>query len=162
MFEESASIPATRASFRIEALGQARADGYVVLIGSVELYRGTAAELNFTDGAYSVYLIFDEGSNNRPGSGGAYALMYGGSVPDELLIGSSSADWLEGFGGNDYIIGLDGNDNLRGKDGSDVIDGGVGDNLLFGGQGNDVLIGGDGNDGIFADGYLHHRGSQHQ
>ena len=79
MIDASVSISTEKASVRIEALGQTRADGYVVFSGLSELYRGTAAELKFTDGVYTVLFIFDEGSNDRPGSSGSYALIYGGT-----------------------------------------------------------------------------------
>jgi Ca2+-binding RTX toxin-like protein len=79
---------------------------------------------------------------------------------DDMIIGSETANVIQGRGGNDSISGglgddtLDGgegNDTLRGDDGADTLIGGAGDDIIYGGSGNDKLIGGDGNDQLFAE-----------
>ncbi len=57
--------------------------------------------------------------------------------PDDVILGGS---------GNDTINGLTGNDSLYGGDGNDTLNGGAGNDLLVGGKGNDTLTGGTGND----------------
>lgn len=89
-----------------------------------------------------------------------------GTAGDDVIVGTSSADRIEGGGGNDLICGLDGADIILGGDGDDVVYGGrgsdiirmgPGDDRVFsgrghddvqGGGGNDELIGGPGNDRI--------------
>jgi Ca2+-binding RTX toxin-like protein len=62
----------------------------------------------------------------------------GGSGGDTML-GTASANVLNGGGGDD---------SLDGAQGDDTLDGGPGNDLLTGGQGNDKLSGGDGTDGL--------------
>lgn len=73
------------------------------------------------------------------------------------LIGTNSADRLNGGDVGDVIIGKKGNDVLRGWSGNDVLrggqgrdklDGGWGDDDLHGGRGRDQLDGGQGNDDL--------------
>jgi len=49
-----------------------------------------------------------------------------GTTGNDLLIGSSGVDNLDGGQGNDCILGGGGNDNLRGSQGTDVCVGGPG------------------------------------
>ena len=49
-----------------------------------------------------------------------------GTNGNDLLIGSSGVDNLDGGLGNDCILGGGGNDSLRGSQGSDVCVGGPG------------------------------------
>jgi Ca2+-binding RTX toxin-like protein len=62
-----------------------------------------------------------------------------GSQFDDVLIGDSSANQLEGGLGNDRLLGGRGLDGLIGGDGGDRISGGAGRDLLEGGSGNDRL-----------------------
>lgn len=55
-----------------------------------------------------------------------------GTVNDDLLCGSSIADWIYGYGGND-IIGA--------KGGNDLMYGGAGSDQCYGGSGNNVCSG---------------------
>jgi VCBS repeat-containing protein len=63
-----------------------------------------------------------------------------GSTGNNILMGTSSSDWLEGNAGNDQLIGGNGSDTLRG---------GTGDDSLYGGAGADVLTGGAGADRFY-------------
>ncbi|MEQ9643736.1 MAG: hypothetical protein RIM84_27205 [Alphaproteobacteria bacterium] len=96
-----------------------------------------------------------------------------GSLLDDLLIGSTVGNSLEGSDGDDLIYGLtgadtvdggagddrlfgngdadsiaggDGNDSMKGQGGDDTIDGGAGNDTAFAGAVNDVINGGDGDD----------------
>ncbi len=55
----------------------------------------------------------------------------------DILVGTTEADSINGAGGNDGV---------NGGAGSDSIEGGLGDDLLMGGPGQDTLNGGSGND----------------
>ena len=70
----------------------------------------------------------------------------GGSEFEDLLLGSSVANYLDGDDGDDVIDGRGGDDRLFGRAGNDDILGGSGDDLLRGGEGGDDLIGGTGAD----------------
>jgi Ca2+-binding RTX toxin-like protein/GH24 family phage-related lysozyme (muramidase) len=77
------------------------------------------------------------------GDGTQYDSIYN---DDDLLIGDSNANSLNGGSGNDVLIGNGGNDTLEGGKGNDVIDGGKGDDIVIGGEGIDTLKGGEGKD----------------
>ena len=80
------------------------------------------------------------------------------SATNQVLIGGSGADPLNGGQGDDILIGNGGNDTLNGGAGSDILFGGAGD--LTGGAGNDTFVvasgnspavlGGSGNDGTIS------------
>nr|WP_284739293.1 M10 family metallopeptidase C-terminal domain-containing protein [Rhizobium sp. CG5] len=57
----------------------------------------------------------------------------------DLLVGSASANRLEGGNGTDALIGNGGNDRLYGGNGNDWLQGGAGADRLFGGAGRDVF-----------------------
>ena len=57
---------------------------------------------------------------------------------NDILLGSTVANRLEGGSGNDTIDGRSGNDNLIGGDGDDILIGGVGSDQLAGGNGIDT------------------------
>ncbi|SNT37026.1 calcium-binding protein [Tropicimonas sediminicola] len=77
---------------------------------------------------------------------------------DDVIHGSSFADYIASWGGDDLVVGHkgddlldggDGDDTLRGNLGDDRLDGGAGDDILRGGLGDDVLFWGSGNDKLF-------------
>jgi Ca2+-binding RTX toxin-like protein len=100
-----------------------------------------------------------------------------GTIGDDTLTGSGSADQIRGRNGDDVLYGLhgadlyvggpgndrlfdirswdDGNDTLRGGAGNDSLGGGFGNNFVKGGTGHDVLydsgtlVGGAGNDTLW-------------
>lgn len=61
---------------------------------------------------------------------------------NDLIVGDTAPNRLNGGAGDDVIYGGNGNDN---------IEGGTGDDILFGGQGGDDIFGGDGDDEIFGE-----------
>ena len=63
-----------------------------------------------------------------------------GSILNDLVNGSSSANALNGGDGNDAIYGNNGNDTLNGENGNDYLDGGSGKDAMTGGAGNDTFI----------------------
>jgi hypothetical protein len=96
----------------------------------------------------------------RPASGG-----FTGTIGGDYLLGSDTADTInggtgddciEGRGGLDRIDAGEGRDRVRGGAGNDRVNGGAGDDIYLrgdagndrvsGGAGNDSLSGGDGND----------------
>jgi len=60
---------------------------------------------------------------------------------NQLVLGTSGNDTLDGSNGSDCIVGGGGNDTLTGKQGNDVLIGGDGDDRFYGGQGQDVCYG---------------------
>ena len=60
-----------------------------------------------------------------------------GTESNDVLVGYSIAETIEGYGGNDKIYA---------READDIVDGGAGADLLYGEEGNDVLRGGDGED----------------
>jgi len=73
--------------------------------------------------------------------------LFGGN---DILIGNTLANKVNGDAGNDYMYGGGGNDTLYGDAGNDTIEGADGIDFLTGGSGNDDILGGDGNDALFA------------
>ncbi len=64
-----------------------------------------------------------------------------------VIRGGGGDDFLKARGLNqEIIIGDTGNDSIDGGDGPDILDGGNGDDTLFGHQGNDTIAGGYGMD----------------
>lgn len=63
-------------------------------------------------------------------------------IENNLQIGTSGNDIIDGDDGVNAISGLAGNDQLRGFGGDDILVGGLGQDALRGGDGNDALIGG--------------------
>ncbi len=72
---------------------------------------------------------------------------------NDLLLGSSAANRMQGRSGNDLIKGDLGDDTLMGGDGNDVLYGQSGNDALSGGAGRDVFVYSEGKDTIadFAD-----------
>jgi streptogramin lyase len=65
---------------------------------------------------------------------------------NDVILGTSAADTVNGGRGNDVICGLGGNDKLTGAAGNDTLVGAGGVDTLDGGAGNDRLLGGAGRD----------------
>ncbi|MEC8067403.1 MAG: Ig-like domain-containing protein [Pseudomonadota bacterium] len=76
--------------------------------------------------------------------------FYGG-YGDDVITGSSSADYIYGQNDNDVIDGYLGDDVLFGDNGDDVVSGGAGNDFINGGSGSDSLYGGEGNDTLLLD-----------
>ena len=78
-----------------------------------------------------------------------------GSSWDDVLLGSTEAnrieggngqDRIEGRAGDDFLNGMSKNDTINGGFGSDLVKGELGDDRLDGSFGNDTVWGGSGND----------------
>jgi Ca2+-binding RTX toxin-like protein/GH24 family phage-related lysozyme (muramidase) len=84
---------------------------------------------------------------NLNGDGTAYDSA---SNDQDLLIGDSQNNILNGGAGADALLGLGGSDTLIGGTGNDLLIGGAGDDILAGGGGSDqfVINNGDGIDTI--------------
>ncbi|HVM84952.1 MAG TPA: calcium-binding protein [Candidatus Binatia bacterium] len=72
-----------------------------------------------------------------------------GNALDNLLIGNSHNNRLDGGAGDDEIRGGDGNDTLFGGAGDDELSGDKGDDQMHGGAGNDVYVVEDAGDKVF-------------
>jgi Ca2+-binding RTX toxin-like protein len=59
----------------------------------------------------------------------------------ENVIGSNSADFLQGNHLANNLMGLGGNDTMYGADGNDTMEGGAGDDYMYGDGGNDTMRG---------------------
>lgn len=61
-----------------------------------------------------------------------------GSNYNDLIVGDSNANTLDGRSGNDMLYGQSGNDTLLGKGGNDILRGGASTDRLDGGSGFDI------------------------
>ena len=68
---------------------------------------------------------------------------------DDILIGSSLANNIQGGAGNDEIRGMAGHDTLYGDAGNDILYGGDGDDFIYGNDGDDIFYSDNGNDQLF-------------
>lgn len=68
---------------------------------------------------------------------------------NDLLIGGTGNDWLEGLGGDDQLFGGADNDLLYGGSGNDSLVGGAGNDEAYGGAGDDHILGDAGEDALF-------------
>ena len=82
------------------------------------LWSASGVTLVAGTGTLSVRTI-DAASNTTAGTGHGYTLTITGDNNDNVLVGTSAADWIEGLGGNDTLQGLAGNDLLDGGSGID-------------------------------------------
>ena len=64
----------------------------------------------------------------------------GGTIGNDLLVGSTTAEILDGIGGNDTIIGGGGLDTISGGDGDDRVTFSNGGSQISGGTGIDTLV----------------------
>ncbi|MEO6309029.1 MAG: calcium-binding protein, partial [Nitrospiraceae bacterium] len=102
------------------------------------------ANLNGTGNVLNNVLVGTSGANTLDG-GASNDIVHGGEGNDTLLGGSGDDTLLGGFG-TDVLNAGSGHDVLNGGDGTDTLDGGAGDDQLLGGAGNDALTGGSGAD----------------
>lgn len=87
-----------------------------------------------------------EGVQLAPGALNGYQLGLRALDGDDIIIGSSEGEVINGNGGRDRIYGTGGNNFLRGGKGVDTLVGGINNDILNGNNDNDVVFGGDGND----------------
>ncbi len=81
------------------------------------------------------------------------SLVYRGLDGNDLIVGGSGADQLDGEVGDDTIFGGAGNDTISGSTGNDRIDGGADDDSIVDAAGIVEVLGGDGDDAIVASGF---------
>jgi len=70
-------------------------------------------------------------------------LLLGADGPDDVLVGKTLADQIQGMYGNDTLFGGEGKDLLMGGLGQDELSGGPGEDTLEGGEGYDRALFGD-------------------
>lgn len=104
---------------------------------------GAMAYDSFTLGVLDV----SDPSVSIVGTGSAELLE--GTDSDDYISARGGADELFGYEGNDILIGGRGRDQLYGAGGNDHIAGGRGRDQLYGGAGNDTLKGGKGEDHLY-------------
>lgn len=73
----------------------------------------------------------------------------GATGGDDVLVGTSGNDTINGLGGDDVIHGYLGADELTGAAGDDQLYGGRGSDLLLGKDGKDFLSGGPRGDSLY-------------
>ena len=93
--------------------------------------------------------FFGNGGNDRFENQSAVASRAYGHSGNDILIGGSGVDVMNGGLGNDQIYGSGGNDTLLGAEGDDWLYGGDGNDQLLGYSGNDWLFGGEGSDSLY-------------
>lgn len=71
------------------------------------------------------------------------------SWSNDLIIGNSVANRLDGTSGNDILQGMSGNDSLADSYGRNVLDGGDGHDYIYDSDQSELIIGGKGNDEIY-------------
>jgi Ca2+-binding RTX toxin-like protein len=108
------------------------------------------SSISFTLGTYVENLILT-GTGDINGTGNDPIHNAPNTIPDysgnNVIIGNSGANVLDGLGGDDTLIGNDGNDLLKSGAGSDTLLGGNGDDGLYFGasfDASDVVDGGTG------------------
>jgi Ca2+-binding RTX toxin-like protein len=90
-----------------------------------------------------------DGNDTIVGSSSAEAIN--GNLGFDSLLGGRGDDTLRGGRDSDRIFGEDGDDILNGNIGQDLVLGGDGDDLVRGGQDEDLLVGGNGRDTLIGD-----------
>ncbi|MGD8475608.1 MAG: matrixin family metalloprotease, partial [Burkholderiales bacterium] len=96
-----------------------------------------------------VFLYGDDGDDIIMGHSGAD--IVDGGEGDDTIMTYRGADEISGGGGNDFIVSGSGADRVWGDDGNDQIVAGGGADEVYGGKGNDVLKGEDGMDVLHGD-----------
>lgn len=76
-----------------------------------------------------------------PQNGDVYLGMLLGTDGNDVIVGTSASDHIEGFDGHDIICALAGNDTIFAGNGHDIVNGDLGNDELFGEDGNDSLYG---------------------
>lgn len=112
-----------RGAARIEG-GGGRDTVYYAFAGAVDLTRGLAVGLDYSDSIAGIENVF------------------GGDDGHEI-VGDGNDNVLDGGAGRDVIRGADGDDDLRGSGGADVLLGGDGVDEIAGGGGDDACAEGE-------------------
>lgn len=121
---------------------------------------GRGGNDRLTAGYYSGDVYGGDGNDTLDRTAAGYGFAAYGEAGDDIIIGGSGYETLDGGDGNDTIRGNFGFDTLRGGGGDDSLDGGAYSDTIFGGDGNDAIYGagdgdtaegGDGDDIIYGD-----------
>ena len=108
-------------------------------------FAGQGEDLSWLmDSAGKTPMLGSPSADSLDGTKGADALR--GGEGDDTLHGGANADLIYGDGGADTLFGDEGDDHLVGGAGNDLIYGTIGDDRLDGGTGNDTLNGDPGKD----------------
>ena len=111
-------------------IGASRADPNGSLSGESYVVFGSAAVCN------GLAVTVDLNLGQTPGPG------------DDVILGTTGADFIDAGAGDDTICGLGGADTILAGGGADYVEGGNGADLIFGEGGNDIVFGGPGGDEI--------------
>ncbi|TNC79299.1 MAG: hypothetical protein C9356_19880, partial [Oleiphilus sp.] len=118
-----------------------------LVIGFSDQSGSITVQSHFVDTQYEMDSINFEGGEIWDA---AYiAANYTSSDEPLNLVGTGSADILQGAGGDDALDGKGGSDTLYGEAGNDTLIGGGGADYLYGGEGADILKGSGGNDHFY-------------
>jgi Ca2+-binding RTX toxin-like protein len=99
-----------------------------------ELGKQITAQVSYIDGHGTYEKI------STQGMGVVKALLLGADGPDDVLVGKTLFDQIQGMNGNDTLFGGDGKDLLIGGLGNDELSGGPGEDTLEGGEGYDRAL----------------------
>ena len=105
------------------------------------------ADVALTTGAL---VAFNNGGGYIPGTANVVTPPAGGggTLDNDMLTGTATANLIEALAGNDAVYALGGNDTVNGGAGNDIVDAGAGNDRVNGGAGNDLLWGGLGADNL--------------
>jgi len=103
------------------------------------------ATINLNPGAFSALserIIFNGGTSKSTVTIGPKVDIENarGGNGNDVLIGNSLNNYLDGRNGNDALTGYDGLDYLNGGNGNDNLRGSLGNDTLVGGANNDVFV----------------------
>lgn len=112
--------------------------------------------LNFSGSAANQVLrLAPESFSNVLGGNSNLAIARGtiienafGGAGNDVIVGNTARNALNGFAGADNIAGGDEADVIAGGNGNDRLDGGDGNDRLLGGNDNDVILAGAGDDAM--------------
>lgn len=110
-------------------------DGYDIIVE--ELNEGTDTVFIIT--GYTLQYLMAANVENLENRSGADFHGIGNGL-NNVMIGGTAADHLEGRDGDDILAGGLGDDTLDGGNGNDLLSGGFGRDTLIGGSGNDIYI----------------------
>jgi Ca2+-binding RTX toxin-like protein len=99
-----------------------------------ELGKQITAQVSYMDGHGTSEKI------STQGVGAVKALLLGADGPDDMLVGKTLYDQIQGMYGNDTLFGGAGQDVLMGGLGNDELSGGTGEDTLDGGEGYDRAL----------------------
>lgn len=98
---------------------------------------------------YQFNILFGTSGNDVISLQEARQVYAGGG--NDVVLGSTGRDTIDGGIGNDTLFGNDGDDRLSGASGNDVLYGESGNDRLYAGTGSDSMFGGAGNDRLYVD-----------